>query len=270
MKKLITFLSITLSALLLVCCAAPAISGPSPVNDSIYQRYITFHNDFDFPIYPVIQVPEDLCDGSDFTGVRRIIVNGPDPNHPDAPVQTGLQANQTLTVMIPHESQTTSDGKVARCWYQSGRIYIFPVDLTAFEKSMVALDTNNQAQTTNYQDPKHPSVNVPCFIGTVDHPGDTKQCFTGTAVDSFAADVPAQLAEYTFDSDNATNGDPDTGIPMADIDVSNVDDLYLPVAASVANHGATGYMGGAMNLATFKQQVTDFLTNGPGRSIQLT
>src|SRR5262245_27412471 len=42
-----------------------------------YQRYITFHNDFDFPIHPVIQVPADLCDGGDNTSVRRILVNGP-------------------------------------------------------------------------------------------------------------------------------------------------------------------------------------------------
>jgi hypothetical protein len=263
MKKLITFLSITLSALLLVCCTAPAIPSPSPNTDPIYQRYITFHNDFDFPIYPVIQVPEDLCDGADFTGVRRIIVNGPENDVSPPNKFDGLQPNETVTVLIPNESQTLKDGTIARCWYQSGRIYIFPVSLNQFEQAMVQLDPNNQPQITNYQDSNHPSVSVPCFQGKRDNPGSSGNCFTGTAVESFAADVPAQLAEYTFDSDNATNGDPDTGIPMADIDVSNVDDLYLPVAASVANHGATGYMGGAMNLTTFRQRVADFVTHLP-------
>src|SRR3954454_10645509 len=43
--------------------AVAAAQTPPPAPD--YQRYITFHNDFDFPIYPVIQVPADLCNGGD-------------------------------------------------------------------------------------------------------------------------------------------------------------------------------------------------------------
>lgn len=88
----------------------------------------------------------------------------------------------------------------------------------------------------------------------------------GGANSTFAADVPAQLAEYTFDADLPMaeiafeNKWPkfDTGIPMADIDVSNVDDIYLPIAASVYNHGATGFMGSAMELTKFKKRVRDF------------
>src|SRR5262249_38671791 len=49
---------------------------------------------------------------------------------------------------------------------------------------------------------------------------------------------------------------------MADIDVSYVDDLYLPVAASVDNHGATGYMGSAQDLTAFKQRVNAFRSLG--------
>ena len=109
-----------------------ATAAQSNVTD--YQRYITIHNDFDFPIYPVIQVPADICDGAEFTNVRRIMVNG--PGH------LGLQKGETLTVLIPDESQTiTVKGveEVRRCWYRSGRIYIFPVDIAKFEAAMIAL-----------------------------------------------------------------------------------------------------------------------------------
>jgi hypothetical protein len=235
-----------------------ALAAEAPAPD--YQRFITFHNDFDFQIYPVIQVPADICDGSQFTNVRRIMVNG--PGH------AGLDRGETLTVLIPNESQpVTVDGaaQVRRCWYQSGRIYVFPVDIAKFEAAMIALDSNNQAQTTRYDDARHPRASVACFQGKRNSQGSgaSGDCFTGVAQNTFAADVPAQLLEYTFDSDNGSaNNDPDTGTPMADIDVSSVDDLYLPIAASVDNHGATGYMGSALDLATFKKRVNEFRGRG--------
>jgi hypothetical protein len=273
MRKLVNRLSLALSTLLVVILysltipVATAATDPTPD----YQRYITFHNDFDFPIYPVIQVPANLCD-SGVLSVRRIIING--PGH------KGLQPQETLTVLLPNEARkiTDKDGtKIARCWYESGRIYIFPVDLTdpngndpnGFEAQMLKVYSTNSAQQTQYpgpnaKPPNYPSVPVPCFEGTREQPGAQGSCVTGIADDSFAADVPAQLAEYTFDSDNANQyNDPDTGIPMADIDVSHVDDLYLPITASVYNHGATGYMGGAMDLSTFKQRISNFFTKAP-------
>ncbi len=224
-----------------------------------YQRYITFQNDFNFSIYPVIQVPTDICDGAQFTNVRRIIVNGQGHD--------GLSPNEKVTVFIPNEEVTDASQQVQHCWYRSGRVYIFPVDIANFEAAMVSLDPNNKDQTTQYNDTKHPSVNVTCFEGSLGDysTGADGNCFTGVAKTTFAGDAPAQLAEYTFDSDNPNlNNDADSGIPMADIDVSNVDDLYLPLAASVSNNGATGYMGGAtdlttfMDLTTFKQRVDNF------------
>ena len=239
--------------LVILLTAPAAVTATQAAPD--YQRYVTFHNDFDFPIYPVIQVPADICDGAEIKTVRRILVNGSS--------QSGLQPNETLTVLLPNEMQNvTIDGepKVRRCWYQSGRIYIFPVEITRFEAAMINLNSDNRDQTTQYNDPTHPKVSVPCFEGSRENPGANGRCFTGVAKNSFAADVPAQLAEYTFDSDNGlANGDPDTGIPMADIDVSFVDDLYLPIAASVENNGATGYMGVALDLATLKQRVNRFI-----------
>lgn len=268
MKKLVTYWSLALSAILLFSLAVPAAIA-APKADSDYQRYITFHNNFDFPIFPVIQVPADICDGAGVTSVRRIIVNGAGHD--------GLQPDETLTVLIPNESVTTQDDNgntvVKRCWYQAGRIYIFPIPLATFESNMNGVNPNNN-QTTTYPGPNdtHPSVPVTCFEGKRDNQGKgaSGNCKTGVANNSFAADVPAQLAEYTFDSDNANVlNDPDTGTAMADIDVSNVDDFYLPIAASVVNNGATGYMGGALSspggtmLSTAQQRLSSFFSNNP-------
>ncbi len=264
MSTTLPLFRLTLAIMLVATALLPPVgvaaqtATPTPTPD--YQRYVTFHNDFDFPIYPVIQVPADICDGGQVTSVRRILVNG--AGH------TGLQAQETLTVLIPDEkNDVTIDNRteVRGCWYQSGRIYIFPVDIASFEASMIALDPNNEAQTTHFDDPTHPRQSVTCFAGQRDAQAGapTGDCYTGVSQNSFAADVPAQLAEYTFDSDNGqANKDPDTGTPMADIDVSYVDDVYLPVAASVANHGATGYMGSALQLDTFEQRLRDFQANG--------
>jgi hypothetical protein len=256
MKKFITFLTLALSVVVLILFSTSTPIGATKT-DSDYQRYITFHNDFDFPIYPVIQVPTNNCVVGD-TSVRRILVNGPSND--------GLQPNDTLTVLIPHTKDTNNGPTVTRCWYKSGRIYIFPVKLTTFEGNMVRVDKNNSDQVTTLD---KPLLSVPCFMGKRDNygKGTPGKCFTGRANNSFAADVPAQLAEYTFDSDGAaSNGDPDTGIAMADIDVSNVDDFYLPIAASVVNNGATGYMGGARALlggtmlSNAQQRINNFLS----------
>ena len=78
------------------------------------------------------------------------------------------------------------------------------MDLAQFEAAMVGLDPNNGAQTTHYDDPVHPRQSVPCFQGAraAQASGAAGDCFTGVAEDSFAADAPAQLAEYTLESDN--------------------------------------------------------------------
>lgn len=248
LSKLLRVILKLLSLFLLGGLSAHAASGQVSTD---YQRYITFYNDFDFTVFPVIQVPQETCDHGN-NGDRRIIVNGPGHN--------GIYSGEKLTVLIP-DTSVVSGNQTYRCWYRSGRIYIFPLDVMAFESQMKQLNSaiSNQAtvldsgSTTCYSGDYQQGYNPPSGGANVG------KCYTGTSGASYALDAPAQLAEYTFDSDNAdSQNDPDSGIPMADIDVSSVDDLYLPVAASVSNHGATGYMGSAMKLTDPNKTTTGF------------
>ena len=255
---------IQIGILLFLSCMVHAADGGYD-----YQRYITFKNDFPFTIYPVIQVPENNC-VADSKRVRRIIVNG--SGH------KGLETGEHITVLIPDDIALVTKKEVGEestfyenCWYRAGRIYIFGVNLGNFEAAMDKKVPGN-GQGTLIPDPNHPEIYInkqaKCFMGLrqEEATAPSGKCDTGGANATFAADVPAQLAEYTFDADLPMaeiafeNERPkfDTGIPMADIDVSNVDDIYLPIAASVYNHGATGFMGSAMNLTDFKKRVRDF------------
>ncbi|QXP88018.1 hypothetical protein [Methylococcus capsulatus] len=270
MKQPMSYLRLAVPALCLLSLAVPPAEAKKA--DDKYNRYITFQNDFPFTVYPVIQVPADICDGAAATGDRRIIINY------DAKTE-GLPAGKKITVWIPRDQkQVNVGGKTVdkNCWYQSGRVYIFPVALKTYEANIVKLDPLQTKVITKFDDPTHPSEVVDCYKGdnTVEGEAVKGNCMTGVSGASYSVDAPAQLAEFTFDADNPTDQNMDTGDPMADIDVSMVDELYIPVAGSVANHGATGYMGGSAatvnangvnDLAQFKKRIDGFLTDPDGR-----
>ncbi|WP_228719803.1 hypothetical protein [Methylococcus geothermalis] len=269
MKQLISYMRLAMPALCLLSLAVPPAEAKK--TDDKYNRFITFQNDFPFTVYPVIQVPADICDGAAATGDRRIIINY------DAKTE-GLPTGKKITVWIPREQkQVIVDGKKVykNCWYQSGRVYIFPVALKTYEANIVKLDPLQTKVITKFDDPTHPSEVVDCYKGDNNAEGDAVKgsCKTGVSGASYSVDAPAQLAEFTFDADNPTDQNMDTGDPMADIDVSMVDELYIPVAGSVANHGATGYMGGSSatvttngvnDLTQFKKRIDGFLTDPDG------
>ncbi len=141
--------------------------------------------------------------------------------------------------------------KSKHCWYTAVRVYLFTVDLTKFEAKIPA----NQRTIAD-----HATWNPPlCTTGA------TGACWSGTAAAQYPVDAPAQLYEYTVISqDPATGaafGDPNNpkGIPLADIDVSYVDELYLPVASNVDDGGATPYMGTTLPYDNFNKRTKAFL-----------
>ena len=200
-----------------------------------FQRYIIFYNDLPITIYPVITAVESqqgvACGTSGVN--RRIIVNA-------GARGAGIPTNGTVTVELP---------KATHCWYTAVRVYLFTVDLGNFEAKIPAAQRTVADNAT-----WNPPLCTPASA-----------CWSGTAVDQYPLDAPAQLYEYTHISQNPATGAPfpdpndPNGIPLADIDVSYVDELYLPVASNVDDGGATPYMGTVLNYAQFNQQTQAFI-----------
>lgn len=224
-KTILFFISVSVLVIL-------PIKHGQTARDNPMQRYIIFKNDFSKDtIYPVVQAPLANWE-KDNGGQRRIYVNV-------SPDIKGLPPGKQIRVNIPDSH-----------WYQGGRIFIFTLDPLKYES--LGFD-NNQKSKIN------PHEKVDCGINF---------CEVGDAVAAYNDDAPAQLLEYTYDSFDPKTGkppangnfdDPDT-IPMADIDVSYVDSVYLPVAMSLDDKGVTGYMGTIIPFDEFKTKVNEFLT----------
>lgn len=210
-----------------------------------YQRYIILKNDLPITLYPVVQIPEDGNCKPGTTSVRRLIVNSNG-------IGTGIPAGEAVKVFIPD-----------LCWYNAGRLYLFSTQLTRFETKLKS-EERTQADTS-------PVTTPLCQLMSNGKTTNTG-CFTGSAKASYPLDAPAQLVEYTFDALDPVTGqipiDPNTGkptpnlgIPMTDIDLSYVDQLYLPVAITLDDQGASNYLGTTMNFATFNNRVSQFIKN---------
>lgn len=219
-------------ALLALCVMLPNLAPAAPPVDP-FQRYIKITNELPVTVYPVVQVPESANCSATSTLVDRIIVNS-------GAKGAGLPSGKTVLVNIPKN-----------CWYTAGRVFLFAVDVNSFEDRL----QKNQ-QTT-------PDGNAQAYCPN--EPAGT--CWSGTAGASYPGDSPAQLVEYTFIAMNPAtgnafpNGNNPNGIPMADIDVSYVDDAYLPVALNLDDGGATAYMGTAMSYGVFNLRTASFIGN---------
>lgn len=204
------------------------------------KRYIIIHNDAPINIYPVVQIPEDGNCVPKSTRVNRIIFN------------RGLKTGETVKIKIPGKAQ----GHLRSCWYNAGRVYLFSVNIDAFEQKI------QSAQRTT---PHNFTPGPECMMldNNKQPMGAAGGCTTGIANSSYPLDSPAQLAEYTFDADDPKTGhpspDPDEGRLMTDIDLSYVDQVYLPIAIAIDNGGASGYMGTVMSYYEFNQRVNDFI-----------
>ncbi len=193
-------------------------------------RYIIVHNDNATPIFPVIESPENGNCVPGSTSVNRILL------------PQGVAPGKTVKVYMPN-----------KCWYNAGRVLIFTADITTFESR---IDVNQRTQK---------GVAAACFaLNTDKTDGAPVSCFQGKAKASYPLDSPAQLTEYTFDADDPVTGkpspDPDKGRLMTDIDISYVDETFLPIAMAIDTGGLAGYMGTTMAYVDFTTRVNAFLT----------
>lgn len=209
-------------------------------DNNVNQRYIIIHNDLPISIYPVLQVPDNNCQPGS-TNVRRIIVNTAE--------SMGIPSGKTVKVIMPDQ-----------CFYNAGRLYLFSVNLTSFEEQLnpseKTIKDSSIANNALCLDPDLIKTNIDASIHT---------CFTGYAKASYPLDAPAQLVEYTYDAIDPQTGkpspNPDVGTLMTDIDLSYVDQLYLPVAITLDDEGASRYMGTTLSFAEFHDRVNRFIDN---------
>ena len=214
--------------------AAPAAADPF---SDPFQRYIVIYNDLPITIYPALTAIE--ADQGAACGTRninrRIIVNAGTRG-------AGIPKGESVTVELP---------KAKHCWYSAVRVYLFTVDLTKFE-TRIAQNQRTVADNATWNPPL-------CTTGAAD------ACWTGTAAAQYPVDAPAQLYEYTVISIDPATGkmfpDPNNpnGLPLADIDLSYVDELYLPVASNVDDGGATAFMGTILPYDQFNKRTQAFL-----------
>jgi hypothetical protein len=226
-----------LASILALSFAGPASAAPDP-----FQRYLKIKNDSPITMYPVIQVPLAANGGGDSDKrVERLYINRGGPG-------LGIPSGQTVTVNIP------KNGVMPFRWYQAGRVFLFSVDPRELEKRVG--DPAMLAKRDGQQPPN------PC-------PAEVAgSCWTGIANAAFWEDAPAQIVEYTaiskdWSGTNMSGTWPDQddtrGVPFLDIDVSYVDDAYLPAAMGLDDTGATKFMGTTLDLPMFKRRMQAFL-----------
>ncbi len=181
-------------------------------------------------IYPVIESPQNGNCQPGSTSVNRIVI------------PSGVASGKTIKIYMPD-----------KCWYNAGRVLVFTPKIESFES---LLDKSQQTQKGDA---------AACFEVNPDgSDGASVNCYKGTAQSSYPLDSPAQLTEYTFDADDPNTGkkspDPDKGRLMTDIDISYVDETFLPIAMAIDSGGLAGYMGTTITYDTFKQRVDHFLS----------
>ena len=228
-----------ISFFLLCCLFGLSFSAMSAEADP-FQRYIRIHNSLDSTVYPVVQAPQDAGNpgvNCATGGLLRIVVNQDKEG-------AGIPPGGTVSVAVPKNKPCERGG-----FYDAVRIYVLNAEFTAFEKLL------NENQRTKRDS---------SWAGSLPCPG----CWVGTSSADYGHDAPGQLLEYTIISQDPSSGsafpnpnDPN-GTSLIDFDVSYVDDAYLPVAMGLGDGGATQFMGSPLPNATFRQRLSNFLTQG--------
>ncbi|MEP9354067.1 hypothetical protein ABLE93_10785 [Xanthobacter sp. KR7-65] len=179
--------------------------------------------------------------------------------------KTGIPKGETVSVMLPWWSnidvKKTLGGDAYVDWWRGGRIYLFD-DKTALEESY-KINTGAYGQKVVYVagngpkpkcTPQQTIANkcVAAELGVY----MVRPLIPGSAIQG---QTPYQLNEWTF-ADVAPLGDGgQLQTLMVNYNVSNVDQLYLPVAVAAIRPGnPVGYMGTTMSVGDFRTRLIQF------------
>ncbi|WP_454916374.1 hypothetical protein [Xanthobacter sediminis] len=184
--------------------------------------------------------------------------------------KSGVKPGQTISVSVPWYSTPARDKKDPQIdpyidWWRGGRIYMFD-DNAALNESY---SINAGRQSNNIDFPTGPTVK--CNAS----PASSKVKVTNVCVNSelvvyrakpdlagsqIQDHTPYQLNEWTFADVTAIENGGNLITLNLNYNVSNVDQVYLPVALQAITPGFTiGYLGTATSATDFQSAMTKFI-----------
>lgn len=260
--------------------AQAAINPPNCPGDAACFKEIRIVNNTDKPIYAVIQGSKQLnpalgnCKQGD-TWLQRALKNTtqcfPVNNTYYIYVNPtkGIAKGATASVKLPWWSQPNDPAIGADKyvdWWRGGRIYIFD-DQTALNDSF-KVNSGPQGQPVSFRSGS-PLVRCSSLTNNACNSADlkiykVKDGLVGSAIETKS---PFQLNEWTFaDVTDVKLGGELLSLNL-NYNVSNVDQIYLPVAMAPIKTGTqVGYMGSIMPVSDFRAKLIAFTGANPDQT----
>mgnify|MGYP001229635207 CR=1 FL=1 len=174
---------------------------------------------------------------------------------------TGIPPGGFASVSLPWwTKQVPSAPDTYIDWWRAGRLFIMD-DPAALNDSYGLLKKKPQVQFAKGSPLVQCNKSI-AKIGNVPNSCKQLQIFQVTSKATIGTQTPYQLNEYTFASvDDVAQGGALQNLNQ-NYNVSNVDQVYLPVAIGPVRQPAdVGYMGTTMPVAQFRQQLQAFVGN---------
>lgn len=171
---------------------------------------------------------------------------------------SGIPPGGFASVSLPWWSKRAPGGPdVYIDWWRAGRLFLFD-DQVALNDSYALLKNRPQVAFAKGSPMVACNSAIP-KIGTVQNACKQLQVFQVTDAAAIGTQTPYQLNEFTFASvDSVGKGGALQNLNQ-NYNVSNVDQVYLPVAIGPVRQPAdVGYMGTTMSVAQFRKQLAAF------------
>ena len=245
--------------------AGTAVDPGCETNGPLCYKEMRIVNNTVGPLYPVIQASiqtqgiPNCPDGGD-TWLQAALKD----THMCYPVKNtyyfyinptnGIPAGKTASIKLPWYSQPTNtyaDKYID--WWRAGRIYLFD-DQKALNESYLVNSGANGIKIDS--EPGKPWVGCATLADNVCDPADLKvYLIDGLAIkgSDIQTQTPFQLNEYTF-----ADVDPNAVLLNLELNynVSNVDQLYLPLAIEPIHTGfEVGWMGSIMSVKEWREKL---------------
>jgi hypothetical protein len=251
-------------------------------------KTITIYNNYDHPIYPVIQGTLEQGPGQNSTtcpkGDRWLQAAFGDPNNCYAIAYNyliyvngiaGIPMHEHATINLPwwsKRAQIPNDPNpdIYIDWWNGARIFIFDDQNAVNDSYMidntrpVKFEPTSPIPACDAADPGSvcKSKLTIAYQTCAAAPDGSNPCIPGT--NAIKAETPQQLNEYTLASVDPVEGLTNWNV---NYNVSNVDQVYLPIAIEPMVHAdrsrnnamnTTGYLGTTLKVGVLRERLMDF------------